>query len=515
MSIKQVMKEVVESGRIKILPDHEEKKYFHWIENLRDWCISRQIWWGHRVPVWYRGRDEMYAGHRRPQGEGWTQDTDTLDTWFSSALWTWSTLIDPETAKDENLSLAEILERSPDYRRFHPTSVMETGYDIMFFWVARMILMTTYVTNDIPFSTVYLHGLVLDKDGEKMAKTKPETCIDPLDEIRENGADALRLAMILGGAVGRDMKLGRDHITACKRLVNKIWNAAKLVSRSIEGKTIGDLPPAPITHPVNRWMLVRLKNLIESANDRLENYSLGEAGEQIRASFWGEFCDFYLEAIKVEELARLSETPATLLHVFDQYLRLFHPFMPFVTEEIWTEMKRPGTLIRAEWPRVREDHHWPESSDGVDAVVRLISEIRRIRSDRGIEARARVNAEVQPRAHLEVMESCREIIARLARTNVISFDGASTTSRKDASVGVDEAFSVAVSLDRADTQAERARLTKQLNSEQEKLAALEKRLSNEGFVNRAKPEVVEATRQEAAAASATIASIEERLRALD
>jgi valyl-tRNA synthetase len=515
MSIKQVMKEVVESGRIKILPDHEEKKYFHWIENLRDWCISRQIWWGHRVPVWYRGRDEMYAGHRRPQGEGWVQDTDTLDTWFSSALWTWSTLIDADVARDENLSLAEILERSPDYRRFHPTSVMETGYDILFFWVARMILMTTYVTDDIPFETVYLHGLVLDKDGEKMAKTKPETCIDPLDEIRENGADALRLAMILGGAVGRDMKLGHDHITACKRLVNKIWNAAKLVSRSIEGKAIGDLPPARVAHPVNRWMLVRLRKLIESVNDRLENYSLGEAGEQIRGSFWGEFCDFYLEAIKVEELARMSETPATLLHVFDQYLRLFHPFMPFVTEEIWTELERPGMLVRAHWPQVREDHRWPDSSDGVDAVVRLISEIRRIRSDRGIEAKAKVNAEVQPRAHGEVMESCREIIARLARTGALTFDSASAATRKDASVGVDEAFSVAVSLDKADTEAERARLTRQLNSEQEKLAALEKRLANEGFVNRAKPQVVEATRQEAAAASATIASIEERLRALD
>lgn len=515
MSLRQVMRDVVEQGRIKILPDHEEKKYFHWIENLRDWCISRQIWWGHRVPVWYRGKDEMYAGHRKPEGEGWRQDTDTLDTWFSSALWTWSTLIDPKIAEDENLSLAEILERSPDYKRFHPTSVMETGYDIMFFWVARMILMTTYVTGDIPFSTVYLHGLVLDKDGEKMSKTKPETCIDPLDEISENGADALRLAMILGSSVGRDTKLGRDHITACKRLVNKIWNAAKLVSRSIEGKTIGDLPPARVEHPVNRWMLVRLKKLIESVGERLENYSLGEAGEQVRTSFWGEFCDFYLEAIKVEELARLEETPATLLHVFDQYLRLFHPFMPFVTEEIWAELERPGLLIRAEWPRIRDDHHWPESADGVDAVVRLISEIRRIRSDRSIEARAKVNAVVQPRAHSEVMESCREIIARLARTGTLSFDGASATTRKDASVGVDEAFSVAVSLDKADMGAERARLTKQLNSEQEKLAALEKRLGNEGFVNRAKPEVVEATRQEAAAASATIASIEERLQSLD
>jgi valyl-tRNA synthetase len=511
LSIKQVMKDVVESGRIRILPEHEEKTYFHWIENLRDWCISRQIWWGHRVPVWHL-EDEMYVGHRPP--DGWTQDPDTLDTWFSSALWTWSTLVDSTAAEDQSLSLAEILERSPDYKRFHPTSVMETGYDILFFWVARMILMTTYATGDIPFSTVYLHGLVLDINGDKMSKQKPETCIDPLDEIRENGADALRLAMILGSAVGRDTKLGRDHITACRRLVNKIWNAAKLVARSIEGKNIDEVPPSKVQHPVNRWILMRIRSLIESVNDRLENYSLGEAGEQIRGSFWGEFCDFYLEAIKVENLSARDETPAVLLHAFDQYLRLLHPFMPFVTEEIWTEIGRPGMLIRAEWPRIRAEHDWKEDAEGVEAVVRLISAIRSIRSDRGIEPKAKVNAEVQPRVHAEVMESCRDIIARLARTNALSFDGASATTRKDASVGVDEAFSVAVSLDRADTEAERARLTKQLNAEQEKLAALEKRLGNEGFVSRAKPEVVEATRQDAAKASATIASIEERLQSL-
>jgi valyl-tRNA synthetase len=517
LSLRQVMRDVVVSGMIRIIPEYEETKYLHWIENLRDWCISRQIWWGHRVPVWYYGTDEIYVGHRPPTEEGWKQDTDTLDTWFSSALWTWRTLVDSNLAEDASLSLTEILERSPDYKHFHPTSIMETGYDILFFWVARMILMTTYMTGEIPFKTVYLHGMVLDKDGEKMSKNKPETAIDPLEEIHENGADSLRLAMLLSSTPGRDTRLGRDQITAAKRLINKIWNAAKLVSRSIEGKDAQGGLPALIEHPVNRWILSRLNRLIDTVNFRLETYSINEAAEQVRASFWGEFCDFYLEAIKVDDVARRAETPRVLLYTFEQYLKIFHPFIPFITEQVWTELERPGMLIRAEWPRVLEGKDWRESAEGAEAVVRLIGEIRRIRADMGVAPSAKVNVEVQPRAHADVMETCRDIIARLARTDQLTFDHSgqsATTSRKDASVGVDEAFNVAVTLGEADLAAERVRLTKQLEAEQKKLADLEKRLGNEGFVSRAKPEVVEAARQEAANASSTISSIRERLQIL-
>ncbi|MEM6795134.1 MAG: valine--tRNA ligase, partial [Acidobacteriota bacterium] len=309
-SLKQVMRDVVESGDIVILPEHQVKTYYNWIHNLRDWCISRQIWWGHRVPVYYRGEEDLYVGHEPPEGGSWRQDEDTLDTWFSSALWTWSTLIDPKLAEDPRLSLRELLEASPDYRKFHPTSVMETGYDILFFWVARMILMTTYATGEVPFRTVYLHGLILDKDGDKMSKSKPETTVDPLEVIGESGADVLRLSMMLGNAPGQDLKLTPERMTGCQRLVTKIWNASKLVdstvTRILDGGDRSALalgvPEAP-EHPVNRWMLNRLRHLVDRVDGRFEAFAFGDAAELVRNSFWSEFCDFYLEAIKIAPLS--------------------------------------------------------------------------------------------------------------------------------------------------------------------------------------------------------------------
>lgn len=517
LSLKQVMRAVVESGEIQIIPSYEEKKYFYWIDNLRDWCISRQIWWGHPIPVWYRGPEEFYVGHRPPAGAGWEQDPDTLDTWFSSALWTWSTLIDPMVAADDELSLEQLLARSPDYQRFHPTAVMETGYDILFFWVARMILMTTYVTGDVPFRNVYLHGMIFDIHGEKMTKSKPETCIDPLDTISEDGADTLRLALILSGTAGQDIKLGKDQIVACKRLVNKIWNAAKLVARNIEGKRIGELPPAVVEQPINRWMLAEVKTLVETTNAWLETYAFNNAAEAIRASFWDKFCDFYLEAIKTAAMAEMAETRAVLLHVFTEYLRLFHPFIPFVTEQIWTELERPGMLIRADWPAVRPEHAWPDEVARVDAVLRLISAIRRTRADMGVEQKTKVNVELQPRANAEVFELCGPVIVRLARVDRFTINAApevAATARRDASVAVDAAFTAAITLGQADIEAERTRLAKQLEAEQTKLAALEKRLSNEGFLTKAKSEAVASAKEEAAKTSAMITSINERLQTL-
>ncbi len=408
LSLREVMDDAVRSGDIRIHPEYQEKTYFNWIDNLHDWCISRQIWWGHRVPVWYRGSD-TWVGHGRPEGDGWAQDPDTLDTWFSSGLWTWSTLVDPRLTENPALTLDEILRGSSDYRAFHPTSVMETGYDILFFWVARMILMTTYVTGTVPFRSVYLHGLVLDKDGEKMAKTKPATCIDPLDEIERIGADALRFALVAGTSAGSDTRVNTDKIKGAARFVNKLWNASKLVAMSGEA-TAFDVHKAQ--HPVNRWMLSRGEEIVRSTTAAFDRYAFGEAGDDLRTSFWTQFCDFYLEAAKEPSMAALQETMATRRCVLETYLRLLHPFMPFVTEEVWQRLGNEGWLMQASWPTAAVE---PQESvtAGVEAVIRLITALRNYRSTEKVPWKAALELRLHVKEHLDIFADCRGIVAHL------------------------------------------------------------------------------------------------------
>ena len=514
LSLKEVMRDAVESGDIEILPDHEQRKYFHWIDNLRDWCVSRQIWWGHRIPVWTRadadGESEMHVGLEPPAGSGWTQDPDTLDTWFSSQLWTWSTLLDPELACDTSVPLDEVLARSPDFAKFHPTSVMETGYDILFFWVARMILATTYATGQVPFRTVYLHGLVLDRDGDKMSKSKPETSIDPLDTIAEYGTDVLRLSLMLGNAPGKDLKLGKERLVGCKRLINKLWNASKLVLMTL-GDERPDSLPATIEHPVNRWLTARLDGVTADVDARFAGWHFGDGAEKIRASFWGDFCDVYLEAIKVPELAGSDETKAVLLHGLRTYLKLLHPFMPFVTEYLWGATGGDGMLIRAPWPTA--SGHVIDSS-GIDAVVRMIGDVRRIRAEQEIDPHSRIAVTVIARNHAAAMETARPVIERLLKTESLTIR-ATGAAPDGAAVAVDPDYDAAVELGAADRAAMRARLEKQLEKTRKQLASVEKRLGNPSFVERAKPQAVERARADAEAARTTIKSLEERLAALD
>ena len=417
LSLREVMDDCVRSGDIRIHPEYQEKTYYNWIENLYDWCISRQIWWGHRVPFWYRD-GETWAGHGQPEGEGWKQDPDTLDTWFSSGLWTWSTLVDPRLTSDPSLTLQDILRQSPDYRTFHPTSVMETGYDILFFWVARMILMTTYVTGTVPFRTVYLHGLVLDKDGEKMAKTKPETCIDPLDEVERIGADALRFALVAGTSAGSDTRVSTEKIKGASRFVNKLWNASKLVALS---GPASDFDPREARHPLNRWMLARAGEAARKTTTAFERYSFGEASDDLRTSFWTHFCDFYLEAAKEPSFAALPETAATRRSALETYLRLLHPLLPFVTEEVWQKLGNEGWLMTAAWPAAAAEPQ-EDATAGVDALIRLVTAVRNFRSTRGVPFKSTLDLRLQPKEHSAVFDECRGVVAHLSNVRWVDTD---------------------------------------------------------------------------------------------
>lgn len=330
-TLKEIMLDAVSSGKIEILPEHFEKTYFHWIENLRDWCISRQIWYGHRIPVWYKG-DELYVGVEAPEGDGWEQDEDTLDTWFSSGLWTFSTLGWPEETND--------------LKTFHPTSVLETGYDILFFWVARMILMTGCLLDTIPFKTVYLHGLVRTAKGEKMSKSKPETNIDPIDMISKYGADATRLSLIIGNGPGNDLKLSEDKIKGYKHFANKLWNIARFVLSSTEGEVLDEKTKIPD----------ELQKLLDDVTQDIENYRLYLAGEKLYHYAWHEFADRVIEEskkiLKEGTDDEKKEVKQMLLVTLATLLKALHPFVPYVTEEIWKSMpvKEKKMLIIEDWP---------------------------------------------------------------------------------------------------------------------------------------------------------------------
>ena len=354
VTLKQLMQAVVKNNQIKIIPDHFSKTYFHWINNLRDWCISRQIWFGHRVPVWYKHSNansnaesdnpeilsqaqvdtEIYCGVDAPTGKGWEQDEDTLDTWFSSGLWTFSTLGWPN--------------KSDDFKTFHPTDVLETGYDILFFWVARMILMSTYHTGQIPFKNVFLHGLIRDGQNRKMSKSLGNI-IDPLDMTDKYGTDALRFALIFNTAPGTDMALAEDKIKGMKHFGNKLWNIARFVLTNGEG--------SPETFEVrteaDKNVIERLIETQESVTNHLENFRLHEGAQALYEFIWRDFADTYIEASKpqLQDENLKKNTQGLLLHVLIESLKLLHPYMPFLTETIWQNLNQNKPLIIAEWPK--------------------------------------------------------------------------------------------------------------------------------------------------------------------
>jgi valyl-tRNA synthetase len=496
-SLKELAIAAVKNGQIKIIPERFEKVYFHWMENLRDWCISRQIWFGHRIPVWYRGT-ATYVGIEPPQGDGWAQDPDTLDTWFSSGLWTFSTLGWPE--------------KTEDFKNFHPTSVLETGYDILFFWIARMILMTTYVLGDIPFYNVYLHGMVRDEKGRKMSKSLGNI-IDPLDMANKYDTDAVRLSLILGTSPGNDFRLYDEKIAGFRNFTNKLWNIGRYVLTSTKSQITNSKqiqnPKSKIQNLTlaEKWILSRLNSVIGEVTKHLDNYEFSQAGEKLRAFTWDEFADWYIEINKIQHNPLLLVTGYSLL------LKLWHPFMPYVTEAMWPNFGE-NLLIISKWPKAEKKWAEKKAEKDFEVVKNVITAIRGLRADYKIEPAKRVSVEIYGGAKTKLLEAQAGIIRSLARVEnlVIKKSGAKPEWSAGAVVEGVEIYLPLAGL--IDMEKERDRLQKDLDEEEKYLMVLESKLANKSFVANAPKKLVAGEKEKLAAQKEKVKKIKEQLKSL-
>ncbi|MGI6404734.1 MAG: valine--tRNA ligase [Oscillospiraceae bacterium] len=495
--------EVVRNGTTKFVPERFDKIYFHWMENIRDWCISRQIWWGHQIPAWYCGDcGEVIVARQTPDtcpkcgSQKLTQDQDTLDTWFSSALWPFSTLGWPDN--------------TDDLKYFYPTSDMVTGYDIIFFWVARMIFSGVEQMGESPFSTVFIHGLVRDAQGRKMSKSLGNG-IDPLDVIEEYGADALRFTLATGVSPGNDMRFIEDKVRAARNFCNKIWNAVRYVLMNLEE---GDTPCLPATLAIeDKWLLSLYNRLVGEVTENLEKYELGIAAQKLYDFFWDILCDWYIELSK----SRMQEggeaalrARQVLLYVLDGSLRLLHPFMPFITEEVWQALPHEGeTLMIQSWPTSNPALDFAREEREFNMVVEAIRAIRARRAELGVSPskKARLNIQTD---YAAVFAQGAPFLQRLASASHVeignSFDPAGSVQ-----VITDAARIFIPMAELLDLDKERARLEKEKTTAQNEIAMIEKKLQNQGFVAKAPAAVVEGEREKLRKASERLAKIEESL----
>ena len=493
----------VKEGRIQIIPHRFEKVYFNWMENIRDWCISRQLWWGHRIPVWYCDDcGGITVSEEEPKvcshcgSPNIHQEEDVLDTWFSSGLWPFSTLGWPEETED--------------YKRYYPTSVLETGYDILFFWVARMIMMGIEMTGKEPFHTVYLHGLIRDEYGRKMSKSL-KNALDPLELIEEYGTDALRYTLVTGSTPGNDMKLAKTKLADGRNFANKIWNASRFVISNLTGKSVRApgkeeiIQPDDVPDLASKWILSRLHHTISEVTRLIDAYQFGEAGRLAHDFFWGEYCDWYLEMSKValygEDEEAAQSTRRVLAYVLERSLRLLHPFMPFVTETTWQILKK--ALDRPDWNPALIVTPWPQAGNvdervnkDVGEVVELIRNIRNVRAEYQVEPSKRITAILKGSDRVSVLEEMFPEIAFLARLDTEKSQVSNEASPPEQAVTVVSGEFVAYLplSGMVDVEAERKRLQGELEKVRQLIDRSEKLLSNKGFVEKAPEAVVQRER---------------------
>jgi valyl-tRNA synthetase len=509
---------VANDGTVRFVPERFKGTYLHWMENIHDWCISRQLWWGHRIPVWYCDCGEVIVTDQEtvetcPKcgGSNLTQDPDVLDTWFSSGLWTFSTLGWPDETED--------------LRYFYPGSVMETGYDILFFWVARMIFFGIEFMGEPPFHTVYLHGTVRDEQGQRMSKTKGNV-IDPTIITKTFGSDALRFTLITAGAPGADMKLSEQRVESNRNFGTKIWNATRFVLRGLDPAGIAhDADGTPLapqradTTLADRWILSKLESLTADVDDLIANFQLGEAGRRIYEFLWSEYCDWYIESTKVvlngDDAAKQTAARQTLVYVLERSLRLLHPFMPFLTEELWQHLPHAGdSIMIAPWPEADLSNIDEAAVAEYEFMMEAVRAVRNARAESAVEAGTWISAMIYPGSHLTTIQSLEPVFSLLARIGEGRFEYREEQLEAPKAVVtlvIDDAIIYLPLAGMVDLEAERERLTKEIEQTEEEIARTGQLLANENFTSRAPAEVVDRQRERLTSSQERLALLQARL----
>ena len=483
--------DAVRSGEVKIEPEALAPRYFEWVDNMHDWCISRQLWWGHRIPVWYGPNDEVkVVGPDEKAPEGWIQDPDVLDTWFSSGQWAFSTFGWPE--------------KTADLAKFYPTSVLVTGYDILFFWVVRMMMMSTFAMDGVaPFKTIMLHGLVRDQFGKKMSKSRGNV-IDPIEFMDKYGADALRFTLARGANPGTDQALAEDWIGGSRNFATKLWNATRFAM--MNGANVnGQLPATSELSAIDRWILSRLSETLRDVDSLLENYEFARACETLYHFAWDDLCDWYLELSKETFASEdKANSQRVLGHVLDQLLRALHPVMPFITEELWCSLTGGESLVVAQWPVADNAHIDKKSEKLITTLQEVVTEVRRFRNDQGIKPSQKVPGSFSGSADVLKYSSALRFLLKLEDKE---FTPSASIEIGGIKIDLDLTGSI-------DIVAERARLEKDLAAAKKDLQTAEVKLGNAGFMAKAPEEVVVEIKERLAKTTADIERINSALSAL-
>ena len=498
-------------GNLNIVPERFGKIYENWLENIRDWNISRQLWWGHRLPVWYSDSDDEIVisktdpsntkGH---EGKTYTQDEDTLDTWFSSALWPFSTMGWPE--------------KTPEYEYFYPTNVLVTGYDIIFFWVIRMVFSALEQTGKLPFKDVLLNGLVRDDQGRKMSKSLGNG-IDPLDIIRDYGADALRFTLVTGNTPGNDMRFYTKRVEANRNFANKLWNATRFLMMNMSDEITDSNFDVEKLHYEDKWILSKLQKVIKSITEKIEKYDIGLAADDIYDFIWSDFCDWYIEIVKPvlysDNAEEKTNTVKVLLYVLENILKLLHPFMPYITEEIWQALpNREAALIISKWPEYKEELVFEKEERATEYIENAIREIRNARSEMNIENSKKSNTLVYTKDPevKEIFEEMKGLLLSLGYSNSVEItDDEGRKNSENIAIVLDKAEIQLPLKELVDFEKELKRLQKDKKDAEAELKRAKGKLSNQGFVSKAPAKLIEEEKEKVTKYEEILKTVEEQI----